>query len=756
MIIANNKHINLIRDELIYQTNEFEKLLRKQAAKMFVDNELYLCRYQGYDEARGNLIVKFDHKICFAPRKNENLHCFFSALQDENVKKWGGLTYQDLRTKVMTQFECKTVFFTYNNDHTIVGLSGVKIEDIDKYEKNALIFLAPTDPPLVYLQNLENYLLQVKNKHNKILNLNIENPKWNPQQLIVDENIVRNIQTDFSQNDIVIIQGPPGTGKTYLMAQLCAAFVKSDSRILVTALTNRALIELAEKEHLKSALDQGKVYKTALTADENKNKKVRGLRSFKSMSQQQPQLLLSTYYIMSQIAIKAVEDEHFDYVIIEEASQALLSTIALARKVGKKCIIIGDTQQLEPIFHKEYAPEDKNGYHWMICGLKSLSYYLPSAKQYILTDSYRLSANSIKATNIFYGGVLKSKLKIKFPLNFTNFPLLKESFNDNGGTSLKKFNLPSGRLPSFECFQFILNLINQIKLFNEKAEIAVLAFNRDSVRSLQKEIYAKCNDTNNVLIETIDRIQGLTTDFCIFFIPTESAPFAMHLNRFNVATSRARFCTLIISDDTISSFYPHIDNKVNEYLISIKEAKTTITQITEPKLKDITIKENKGKLKGLTIVDKIDLSKFDKPKKEIRKDKENIYIIDTNVFVDQPDIISKIDTKYRVILSAKVIDELDYLKVSLTADQKKNVQKALRLINNSIEKRNIKMDTADLSLLPNDFNKKSPDNFILSVALNYKTENPIMLTSDNGLQIKAKGLNITTIKLKDFLKQLRL
>ena len=57
------------------------------------------------------------------------------------------------------------------------------------------------------------------------------------------------------------------------------------------------------------------------------------------------------------------------------------------------------------------------------------------------------------------------------------------------------------------------------------------------------------------------------------------------------------------------------------------------------------------------------------------------------------------------------------------------------------------MDTADLSLLPNDFNKKSPDNFILSVALYYKTENPIMLTSDNGLQIKAKGLNITTIKL---------
>lgn len=57
------------------------------------------------------------------------------------------------------------------------------------------------------------------------------------------------------------------------MAQLCSAFLKTDYRILVTALTNRALIELAEKEHLKTALSEGKIYKSTLTADESKNKK---------------------------------------------------------------------------------------------------------------------------------------------------------------------------------------------------------------------------------------------------------------------------------------------------------------------------------------------------------------------------------------------------------------------------------------------------------------------------------------------------
>ena len=65
------------------------------------------------------------------------------------------------------------------------------------------------------------------------------------------------------------------------------------------------------------------------------------------------------------------------------------------------------------------------------------------------------------------------------------------------------------------------------------------------------------------------------------------------------------------------------------------------------------------------------------------------------------------------------------------------------------------MDIAELNLLPDDFDKKSPDNFILSVALKYQDKNPIMLTSDNGLQLKSKGLGITTINLKDYLKQIK-
>jgi len=125
------------------------------------------------------------------------------------------------------------------------------------------------------------------------------------------------------------------------------------------------------------------------------------------------------------------------------------------------------------------------------------------------------------------------------------------------------------------------------------------------------------------------------------------------------------------------------------------------------------------------------------------------------VFVDHPDIISQINKEYPVILSAKVIDELDNLKSKLDNEGKRNVQKALKSINRHIDTRDLRMELSDISLLPIDFNRRSPDNQILTVALKFQSENPILLTSDNGLRIKAKGLKLSTITLTEFLSRLR-
>jgi rRNA-processing protein FCF1 len=346
-------------------------------------------------------------------------------------------------------------------------------------------------------------------------------------------------------------------------------------------------------------------------------------------------------------------------------------------------------------------------------------------------------------------------------------------FNPRGGPTLIKTDLKAGDFKPKNALKLTTDIVKNLLATNEKLHISVLTYFVETTKALQKAIFQTVGYHKNLLIETVSKVQGLTTDVTIFVVPNSSYHRSLENRLFNVATSRSKRHTLIIADKDILT-RSQIDNEVKNYLQRLNEDFSfyihfeglAIENISEAKQQETVEKGKPEEIQtksdsetqeriGLKVLGKIDLSKFEKPKKEIKKDKENLYIIDTNVFVDQPDIISKIDQKYSIVLSAKVIDELDYLKMSLTEEQKKNVQRALRQINQSIEKRGIKMDTADLTLLPNDFNKKSPDNFILSVALKYTSENPIMLTSDNGLQIKAKGLNITTITLKEFMNQLK-
>jgi len=313
-------------------------------------------------------------------------------------------------------------------------------------------------------------------------------------------------------------------------------------------------------------------------------------------------------------------------------------------------------------------------------------------------------------------------------------------------------------------------IVAQLLSVDKNLHISVLTYFIETTKALQKSIYQSVGHHKNLIIETVSRIQGLTTDVAIFVIPNSGYNRSLEKRLFNVATSRSKRHTIIIVDKNVTTSYLHIDDEVKKYLQDL-DAEYSFYIYSTMKMIDCKSDfpeedntcENQDSLQsseieplkntGVKVVGKIDISKFEKPKKEISKDKKNFYVVDTNVFVDCPDIISRIGKEYPVILSAKVLDELDKLKNTLDSQGKTNVQKALKSINTNIDKRDIRLEIADLSLLPADFNKNSPDNFIFTVALKFKDENPILLTSDNGLQIKAKGLGITTITLKDFMRQ---
>ena len=83
---------------------------------------------------------------------------------------------------------------------------------------------------------------------------------------------------------------------------------------------------------------------------------------------------------------------------------------------------------------------------------------------------------------------------------------------------------------------------------NKDKEIAVLTCMKKTTRALQMAITQKVRTRKNLLVDTVARVQGLTTDITIFFVPDYSYIRTLEPHLFNVATSRAREHTIIIAD----------------------------------------------------------------------------------------------------------------------------------------------------------------------------------------------------------------
>jgi DNA replication ATP-dependent helicase Dna2 len=746
-LLTKKQQVKFYEDEIKKILSDYKTYLDSKCFDLVNKNELHVGSFEYIDEVRNQVVFSFPKDKL--PKTKIPLTATKSKSTDILDSNFCDFSYSLYRKNYVAAFsECYGVYYHEQNGKFNIGFNSFDLEFLNSLSKGDKIVFGISDPPLKYYFNLIQITMNdVKSaKADEIIDGTYYLNDFKPVHIDDSLDLIAKYKTDLKNHDTIIIQGPPGTGKTFFISRLLEVLNKENKSVLVATLANRSLIELAKKYFELDTTNKMVIFKSNLTLEESKE--VSLLKPMpKDFLPTAGSILLTTFYKMSGIAVENISSPVYDYVILEEASQCFLGTIAAANLLGKKVILVGDPFQLPPVVNQDNPGNISPNIDLM---LESFTYYASTINcpKFRLTTTYRFSENACYQTNTFYENSLKSKSDIQKENEI--FSQIPNIYNNKGGCSLIYYD--STNLKSI--YDLLLGQINYLLQINPKFEIAILSSTKKGVKLLRDNLLHTLNDKQDqILINTVDSVQGLTIDFCFYFAYSDASPaFSFKLNRFNVATSRARFCTLILLDEVYKLIQPY------KGLVADFISKCDLNNDTSgPKIIEVTsgMDSIPPKPTGLKIIDKIDLSKFEKPKKEIIKGKENIYIIDTNVFVDHPEIISKIDSKYSIVLSAKVIDELDYLKISLTEDQKRNVQKALKQINESIDRRGVKMEVADLSLLPNDFNKKSPDNFILSVALKFKSENPIMLTSDNGLQIKAKGLGITTITLREFLNQRR-
>ncbi len=749
--LSKEDQIRFYQAEIKKILDDYKAYLNSKCNDLINKVELFIGTFEYVDNLRKQVVFSFPKDKL--PKTKIPLTASIPNSQEILVSDFSVITYNNYRNKFVKVYtDCYGIYYRELDGKFNVGFSNFDVEFIQELVKGEKVVFGISDPPLKYYFNLIQITKnEVKSqKAEEVILGSYHLNDFKPVHFDDSLDLIAKYKTDLKNNDTIIIQGPPGTGKTFFISRLLDVLNKEKKSVLVATLANRSLIQLAKEYFEIDGVNRNVVFKSNLTLEESLD--VKELKPMpKDFLPSEGNFLLTTFYKMTGIAVENVGRPIYDYIILEEASQCFLGTIASAKLLSKKVILVGDPLQLPPIVNQRNPINISPNIDLM---LESFTFYASTTNcpKFRFTTTYRFSENACFQTNSFYENSLKSKSEIQKGNSI--FSKLHSIFNQVGGSSLYYYD--SSNLKAL--YDMLINQITALFLIDSQFEIAILSSTKKGVKLLRDNLLFKFhNHQDRLLINTVDSVQGLTVDFCFYFAFSDGNPaFSFKVNRFNVATSRARYCTLILLDEVYKIISPY-KGLVAEFISKCKSEKIeSSNSIANPAIREENADSKTTVHAGLKIIDKIDLSKFEKPKKEIVKGKENIYIIDTNVFVDCPDIISKIDKQYQILLSAKVIDELDKLKVTLsTEQQKQNVQKAIKQINECFDKRNIKMDTADLTLLPRDFDKKSPDNFILTVALKYKDENPIMLTSDNGLQLKSKGFGITTIKLKDFLKQMK-
>ncbi|RME53112.1 MAG: hypothetical protein D6795_05845 [Deltaproteobacteria bacterium] len=126
------------------------------------------------------------------------------------------------------------------------------------------------------------------------------------------------------------------------------------------------------------------------------------------------------------------------------------------------------------------------------------------------------------------------------------------------------------------------------------------------------------------------------------------------------------------------------------------------------------------------------------------------YIFDTSALLSKPDLLDKIPPDASIVVSKRVIEELDDKK------GEERLRRHVTQVTNALQAfpaDRIEFAEGDLSLLSPDYRKKG-DNLILSVAVRYQRCHPMLVTDDKNLTLKAKAEGIETISSDHFLQSL--
>ncbi len=253
--------------------------------------------------------------------------------------------------------------------------------------------------------------------------------------------------------------------------------------------------------------------------------------------------IIASTLIKSQL--KPLENVRFDTVIIDESSQASLTSALLAMVKGRKWVLIGDHKQLLPIFKsvKDLKMQENlsafvnllkkypNRALWLRIHYRSNSEIIDFPAKYIYEGNIKASPSCKELR-------LKLIKKPKYEFLNPNKPVV---FVDVNGCEKR---VGKSLINEAEAYAIVEILKELFECGVKPEDVGVITPYKAQRNYLRKLINIK-----DLEIKTVDGFQGREKDVVIFSLTaTEDFKFVSNPNRFNVALTRPKYKLIVVGN----------------------------------------------------------------------------------------------------------------------------------------------------------------------------------------------------------------
>ncbi len=445
------------------------------------------------------------------------------------------------------------------------------IADLSYSIQKALRKIQPGAPGWTYSQRLigdkEIFFSTSLKNHIELLNELIEET-----EILLDESQKKSIMKCLTTPPIYGIQGPPGTGKTLVLAFVTEAFLRLGKRAVILAPTHQAVNNALSTVKTLFPKRDVKKYGDELRT-ESLDERITIITSPLQISKENPETLIGLTF-MAAIHQLMISDKKIiapNVVIIEEAGQLPIAQgICTGLSGAGSVILFGDDKQMPPIFAGDLSEDPL-----AISIFAQLRLSQQSAID-MLTTTYRL--NDELCTSIgeaFYSENPDSYLTPSPEAKNRRFSTKPQNYAEKEiirSVLSPEHSLIWLKVSSRNCTQLNMNEANIIaeivhtclKSNVNREEIAVITPFRRQVMQIRHLVRKKLGENNELpIIDTVERVQGLTVEIAIISMCSslrdynESiAEFIFSSNRLNVAASRARTKSIIVSHPNIFECMP--------------------------------------------------------------------------------------------------------------------------------------------------------------------------------------------------------